>query len=203
MRERTRSTIFFRFSFSSWDNSTARARETLRVVAVPVLFTPATTLVAMSSTKGVSRPDLYQMQAYTTISQSVQSHQENGQTVIDSVSYTGTARGNPMLWVTTDDYPSRALREEREGVTAVAWDVTADGRVENCRVTSSSGSPDLDQAAAIPTSPGVAATSPRSISPATPSRPRIRGGFAGRCLRIEPCDGLAERRVRRRTPHYY
>jgi len=57
------------------------------------------------------------------------------------------ARGNPMLWVTTDDYPSRALREEREGVTAVAWDVTADGRVENCRVTSSSGSPDLDQAA--------------------------------------------------------
>jgi iron complex outermembrane recepter protein len=47
--------------------------------------------------KGISRPDLYQMQAYTTLSQSVQSHQENGQTVIDSVSYTGSARGNPML----------------------------------------------------------------------------------------------------------
>lgn len=56
-------------------------------------------------------------------------------------------RGNPANWVTTDDYPSRALREEREGVTAVAWDVTVDGRVENCRVTSSSGSPDLDDAA--------------------------------------------------------
>jgi protein TonB len=57
------------------------------------------------------------------------------------------ARGNAQSWVTTDDYPSRALREEREGVTAVSWDITTDGRVANCRVTSSSGSPDLDQAA--------------------------------------------------------
>lgn len=56
-------------------------------------------------------------------------------------------RGNAQSWVTTDDYPSRALREEREGVTAVSWDITTDGRVANCRVTSSSGSPDLDQAA--------------------------------------------------------
>jgi protein TonB len=56
-------------------------------------------------------------------------------------------RGNAQLWVTTEDYPSRALREEREGVTSVAWDITTDGRVSNCRVTGSSGSPDLDQAA--------------------------------------------------------
>ncbi|MDR7267405.1 TonB-dependent receptor [Pelomonas saccharophila] len=51
----------------------------------------------LALSKGSSRPDLYQMQAYTTISQTVQTHQENGQTVIDSVSYTGSARGNPML----------------------------------------------------------------------------------------------------------
>ncbi len=56
-------------------------------------------------------------------------------------------RGNSALWVTTEDYPSRALREEREGVTGVAWDVDAEGKVSNCRVTSSSGSPDLDDAA--------------------------------------------------------
>lgn len=56
-------------------------------------------------------------------------------------------RGNSTLWVTTEDYPSRALREEREGVTGVAWDVDAEGKVTNCRVTSSSGSPDLDDAA--------------------------------------------------------
>ena len=55
-------------------------------------------------------------------------------------------RGNPGNWVTTDDYPSRALREEREGVTAIAFDIGVDGKVSNCRVTSSSGSPDLDEA---------------------------------------------------------
>jgi protein TonB len=55
-------------------------------------------------------------------------------------------RGDSASWVTTEDYPSRALREEREGTTAVAWDVDAEGKVVNCHVTSSSGSPDLDEA---------------------------------------------------------
>jgi protein TonB len=55
-------------------------------------------------------------------------------------------RGNPGNWVTTEDYPSRALREEREGVTGIAFDIGQDGKVSNCRVTSSSGSPDLDDA---------------------------------------------------------
>jgi protein TonB len=55
-------------------------------------------------------------------------------------------RGNPGNWVTTEDYPSRALREEREGVTGIAFDIGVDGKVSNCRVTSSSGSPELDDA---------------------------------------------------------
>lgn len=56
-------------------------------------------------------------------------------------------RGDQGAWVTQDDYPPRALREERTGTSAVAWDISTEGRVENCRVTSSSGSPDLDDAA--------------------------------------------------------
>jgi protein TonB len=56
-------------------------------------------------------------------------------------------RGNPASWATTDDYPSRALREEREGVTRFTLQVSAEGRVTNCTVTGSSGSPDLDEAA--------------------------------------------------------
>lgn len=56
-------------------------------------------------------------------------------------------RGNPGSWATTDDYPSRALREEREGVTRFTLQVGSDGRVTNCTVTGSSGSPDLDEAA--------------------------------------------------------
>lgn len=63
-----------------------------------------------------------------------------------SVASPAKARGNPSNWITTDDYPSRALREEREGVTVVAFEINTEGRVENCRVTSSSGSPDLDEA---------------------------------------------------------
>lgn len=57
-----------------------------------------------------------------------------------------TPRGRPGDWVTTNDYPSRALREEREGTTGFRLSVGPDGRVTNCEVTSSSGSPDLDQA---------------------------------------------------------
>ena len=56
-------------------------------------------------------------------------------------------RGNESSWVTTDDYPSSALREEAQGVTAVRLGVGPDGRVTSCDVTSSSGNASLDQAA--------------------------------------------------------
>lgn len=55
-------------------------------------------------------------------------------------------RGNPGNWATTNDYPSRALREEREGTTGFRVSVGPDGRVTDCQVTSSSGHSDLDQA---------------------------------------------------------
>jgi periplasmic protein TonB len=57
-----------------------------------------------------------------------------------------TPKGNPGNWATTNDYPSRALREEREGSTGFRVTVGADGRVTGCSVTSSSGSSDLDDA---------------------------------------------------------
>ena len=50
-----------------------------------------------------------------------------------------TPRGNPGSWATTDDYPSRALREEREGVTRFTVQVSPEGRVTDCTVTRSSG----------------------------------------------------------------
>jgi len=63
------------------------------------------------------------------------------------VSQAAAAKGNPQSWVTTDDYPPAALREERQGVSSIAWTINEQGRVENCRVVASSGSPDLDEAA--------------------------------------------------------
>jgi protein TonB len=53
-------------------------------------------------------------------------------------------RGDRRSLITNDDYPPVAQRAGEEGATGAAWDVTADGRVENCRVTSSSGSSTLD-----------------------------------------------------------
>ncbi|MDF2495081.1 energy transducer TonB [Sphingomonas sp.] len=55
-------------------------------------------------------------------------------------------RGNPADWITQDDYPPSAIRAEEEGTTSIAFTVNSEGRVEDCRVTASSGSPALDQA---------------------------------------------------------
>ena len=55
-------------------------------------------------------------------------------------------KGSPANWATTSDYPSRALREEKQGVTGFRVSVGPDGRVSDCSVTSSSGSDELDAA---------------------------------------------------------
>jgi protein TonB len=56
-------------------------------------------------------------------------------------------RGNSGDWVTPDDYPPSALRNNEAGTTGFKLDVDASGRVSNCEVTSSSGFPDLDETA--------------------------------------------------------
>lgn len=64
-----------------------------------------------------------------------------------AVSKAADARGDPSSWITSDDYPPSALRANAEGTTGIAWDINEQGRVENCRVTSSSGNSDLDETA--------------------------------------------------------
>lgn len=51
--------------------------------------------------------------------------------------------------VSDRDYPSAAIREEREGITRFRLAIGPDGRVTGCEVTVSSGSPDLDAATCI------------------------------------------------------
>jgi len=55
-------------------------------------------------------------------------------------------KGAPASWATTDDYPQGAIRKEAQGVTGFRLTVGPDGRVIDCTVTSSSGSPELDDA---------------------------------------------------------
>ena len=54
--------------------------------------------------------------------------------------------GSPGDWVSTDDYPSAALAEDRTGITAFRLQVNAKGEVSNCEISVSSGHSDLDNA---------------------------------------------------------
>jgi periplasmic protein TonB len=58
----------------------------------------------------------------------------------------GKPRNNPGSWATTNDYPQRALNQQREGTTGFRVTYDAGGKVTDCQVTSSSGHSDLDQA---------------------------------------------------------
>lgn len=53
-------------------------------------------------------------------------------------------KGRPGDWATDNDYPTSAMREGRQGTTRFRVTVGPDGRVTDCTVTGSSGSPDLD-----------------------------------------------------------
>lgn len=56
---------------------------------------------------------------------------------------TPKGRGNS---ISEDDYPDASRRAEEQGVTRVTYVVGVDGKVTNCSVTQSSGSPRLDDA---------------------------------------------------------
>jgi len=56
-------------------------------------------------------------------------------------------RGNPGRWMSSDDYPSRALREERSGALTFRLSIDTDGRVSDCTIIKSSGHSDLDSEA--------------------------------------------------------
>lgn len=51
---------------------------------------------------------------------------------------------NPAQWVTANDYPSKALRQELEGNVRFKLTINEIGRVSNCAIISSSGHETLD-----------------------------------------------------------
>ncbi len=53
---------------------------------------------------------------------------------------------NPSSWVTTNDYPTRDLRQGNQGTVRIRLRIGADGRVSGCDVVRSSGYPGLDAA---------------------------------------------------------
>jgi protein TonB len=55
-------------------------------------------------------------------------------------------RSAPGSWLSDADYPSRAQREERSGTAGFRLQISPDGRVTDCTITSSTGHSDLDEA---------------------------------------------------------
>ena len=55
-------------------------------------------------------------------------------------------RNNPGSWVTTADYRSSWINREMVGTARFRLEIAADGKVENCTITGSSGYPELDKA---------------------------------------------------------
>ncbi len=53
---------------------------------------------------------------------------------------------SPAKWITPYDYPTVALREEREGVVDFTLTVSKEGTVSSCNILDSSGHEDLDKA---------------------------------------------------------
>ncbi len=49
-------------------------------------------------------------------------------------------------WITTEDYPAGAIRENAQGLVAISVTIGTDGRVRSCLVTQSSNSRLLDEA---------------------------------------------------------
>jgi protein TonB len=59
---------------------------------------------------------------------------------------TQPATANPRsLEVSEDDYPPASLRAEEEGRTVITISISAQGKVDTCSVTTSSGFPKLDE----------------------------------------------------------
>lgn len=56
-------------------------------------------------------------------------------------------KGNPGLWVSTNDYPQSAIRAEAEGLVKFRLSIGTNGRVTGCEITGSSGNTALDEAA--------------------------------------------------------
>jgi len=55
-------------------------------------------------------------------------------------------RNDPAKWVSTNDYPTRDIRQGNEGISRFRLNVSAQGKITGCRIPQSSGHQGLDAA---------------------------------------------------------
>jgi periplasmic protein TonB len=92
----------------------------------------------------VQAPVVVSAPVMQTVQQAPVIHVEAPPAPKPSMASPATPKGRPQSWLTTDDYPSSAMREGVQGVTGYRLDVGPDGKATGCNVTSSSGSAILD-----------------------------------------------------------
>jgi protein TonB len=69
---------------------------------------------------------------------------------IDPAEFAGASpfpMGDPRQWVKPADYPAEAKAAHQQGMGALLYRVEKSGKVEECRVIESSGTPQLDETA--------------------------------------------------------
>lgn len=87
----------------------------------------------------------------------------------------------PGSWVVTADYPADSLRANEQGSTGFTVTVDTQGRVKECRISGSSGSPRLDEATCR------LVTQRARFTPATDSKNNpIEGTYANRVRWVLP-----------------
>jgi TonB family protein len=101
--------------------------------------TPKTEQVATEAQKVAEESELSSADSYAPVSYTLPPPTDG--------SILPNPKANPGLWVRSEDYPVRALREGRTGRTSFRLDVDKSGRVTKCTVIVSSGHDDLDAAA--------------------------------------------------------
>lgn len=83
-------------------------------------------------------------------------------------------RNDPGNWVTTNDYPSRDLREGNQGLARFLLTIGTNGKVEACTITQSTGFRGLDEATCKYVSRRA------SFKPATDGNgAKVAGSYAG------------------------
>lgn len=95
-----------------------------------------------------------------------------------------TPTGSPGAWVTTNDYPTNALRAEAQGTTAFRLDIGSNGLVTGCTITDSSGSQELDTATCQ-----LVTRRARFVPARDPQGRAVAGTYSNRVRWVIPQDG--------------
>lgn len=127
-------------------NDAAKATFADRVPAgADLVIKSRDTTIARIPVGGVSTADVDLTECVAEVGQELMNARPEGETA-GSGARGPVPRTSPGNWVTSDDYPSRALRQGLQGTTRYQATVSPFGFITDCRIIATSGSPVLDTA---------------------------------------------------------